>query len=396
MKILYFTQLFYPAIFGGGEYIFYHWAKELVKKGHEIFVITQRLQGEKSDEIVDGIKIFRVGSPVSLSGTLPIGIYSNLSYLLKSYFKGNKIIKECDIDLIHSNTYVPVISAQWCANKTKIPHVATVHDVYFTSQKNFWSSWSKQENMSFATKILGPYIEKKIAKTNVTLFHTVSEQSKIDLQKLGTKKAINVIPNGINPNDYELDTSKKKQVIFVGRLIFYKNVGVVVDAFTKVIKEIPDAKLIVVGDGPSKQDLINQTKSLKLENNVFFMGRVTSETKVKLINESKILVNPSLIEGFGIVVLEGFACGKPVLVSDSKPLSDLVDDDVDGFVVENNKSELWAKKIIQLFNDESLARQMGLAGKQKVIEKYSISKLVDDMLCLYDSVIREFPNKSFT
>ena len=47
MQILYFSQLFYPAIFGGGEYIFYHWAKELVKNGHDIFVITQNLRGEK-------------------------------------------------------------------------------------------------------------------------------------------------------------------------------------------------------------------------------------------------------------------------------------------------------------------------------------------------------------
>ena len=68
MNVLYFTQLFYPAIFGGGEYIFYQWAKELVKKGHQVFVITQSLQGEKSYETVEGIKIFRVGSTLKLSG----------------------------------------------------------------------------------------------------------------------------------------------------------------------------------------------------------------------------------------------------------------------------------------------------------------------------------------
>lgn len=389
MKILYFAQLFYPAIFGGGEYIFYQWAKELVKQGHEVFVITQSLQGEKSFEEIDGIKIYRVGSSITLSGTLPVGFFSNISYLISSYLKGKKIIKENDIDLIHSNTYIPVISAQWCANKTKIPHIATVHDVYYTSQKNFWSSWSRQENTSFLTKILGPYIEKKIAKTNVTLFHTVSEQSKSDLQKLGTEKKITVIPNGINLEEYESETSNKNQIIFVGRLVFYKNLQVIIDAFNKVVKEIPDAKLIIVGDGPSKSDLIRQTKSLNLENNIIFKGRVTSETKVQLIKESKILVNPSLIEGFGIVVLEGFACGKPVITSDSKPLSDLVDDEIDGYVLPSNNSEFWAEKMIYLLNDNKKSQNMGLAGRKKVEANYSITSVTNKISKMYDSIIGE-------
>ena len=387
MKILYFTQLFYPAVFGGGEYIFYHWAKELAEKGHEIFVITQNLQSESHYEIVDGIKIFRVGSKLGLSGTLPVGIFSNLSYLLKSYYIGNKIIKENNIDLIHSNTYIPVISAQWCANKTKIPHIATVHDVYFTSQKNFWSEWSEQKNTSIFSKILGPYIEKKIAKTDLTLFHTVSEQSKKDLQMLGVQKKIIVIPNGINLCKYQYEKSDKNQIIFVGRLIFYKNLQVVINAFSKVIKEIPSAKLIIVGDGPSKSDLIKQTKSLKLENNVFFKGRVTTETKVQLIKESKILVNPSLIEGFGIVVLEGFACGKPILVSDSKPLSDLVNDGIDGYVLTSNNPDAWAEKIIYLMNNDKQAQQMGLTGRKKVEGNYSITHVTNEISKMYDSII---------
>ena len=387
MKILYFTQLFYPAIFGGGEYIFFEWAKQLAKCGHEISVITQSLEGEKSFEEIDGIKIYRVGSSVSLSGTLPVGLYSNISYLISSYLKGKKIIKENKINLIHSNTYIPVISAQWCTNKTKIPHIATVHDVYHTSQKNFWQKWSKQQNTSFLTKILGPYIEKKIAKTNVTLFHTVSEQSKTDLQMLGVQKEIVVIPNGINLDEYQSQQSSKNQIIFVGRLIFYKNLQVVINAFTKVIQEIPDAKLIIVGDGPSKSDLIQQTKLLKLENHIVFKGRVTTETKVQLIKESKILVNPSLIEGFGIVVLEGFACEKPVLVSDSKPLSDLVDDGIDGYILSSNNQELWAEKMIYLLNDEKKAQNMGLLGRKKVEANYSITYVTNKISKMYNSII---------
>tara|TARA_B110000495_G_C22935582_1_gene547120 strand:- start:29 stop:1204 length:1176 start_codon:yes stop_codon:yes gene_type:complete len=387
MQILYFSQLFYPAIFGGGEYIFYHWAKELVKNGHDIFVITQNLRGEKSFEIFDGIKIFRVGLPVTLSGTLPVGLLSNVSFLLNSYFMGKKIIKENNIEIIHSNTYIPVISAQWCANKTKIPHIATVHDVYYTSKKNFWNTWSDQKQISILTKFLGPLIEKKIAKTNVTLFHTVSNQSKLDLESLDVTKPIMVIPNGIELSSYNVSVKEKEfQAIYVGRLIFYKNIDVLIDAFSLIVKQIPAAQLIIVGDGPMKNALNEKIHKLGLNKNIHLKGNVTDEQKFKLIQESNVLLNPSLIEGFGIVVLEGFASQKPVLVSDSKPLSDLVDDSVDGFIIKHDDVDAWAQKILTIFNDGSLGRKMGSLGRDKVSKKYSISKIVNDLEQLYKSI----------
>jgi len=397
MRVLYFTQLFYPAVFGGGEYIFYHWARELTKKGHDVFVITQSLQGDKSYEEVDGIKIFRVGSPLKLSGTLPVGILSNISYLLKSYSMGKKIIKENNIDIIHSNTYIPVLSAQWCSKKTNTPHIATVHDVYYTSKNNFWKTWSKQNKISRLTKFLGPLLEKKIAKTNVALFHTVSQQSKNDLESLGVTKLIKIIPNGIDPLLYDVASKPKPfQAIYVGRLIFYKNIDVIVDAFAIVVKTIPSAQLIIVGDGPMRSHLFEKINKLDIQKNIHLKGNISDKQKFKLIQESNVLLNPSLIEGFGIVVLEGFAAGKPVLVSDSKPLSDLVVDKVDGFVLESGNPKIWAEKIIEVFTDHNKAKQMGLVGKQKVCEEYSISKLTDDLVCLYNDVIHTLPNKSFT
>ena len=124
---------------------------------------------------------------------------------------------------------------------------------------------------------------------------------------LGTKQKITVIPNGIDPSQYQANnTQTKNQAIFVGRLIFYKNLDVILDAFSIVIKKIPDAKLVLVGDGPTKQSLVEKSKSLGIQNNVIFTGRVSHDDKVKLIGQSQVLLNPSLIEGFGIVVLEAY------------------------------------------------------------------------------------------
>ena len=389
MKILLLTQFFYPAVFGGGEYIFYHWARDLVKKGHQVFVITQRLENTKSHEIHEGIDIFRVGKMLQLSGTLPAGISSNVSYMFNAFFKAMSITKKEKIDIIHSNTYSPVFAAQLCSTITNTPHIATIHDVYYTSQDDFWQKWSKQKDLPKTTTTLGPFIEKLVLKMPVNLFHTVSEKSKSDIKKINSNKRVVVIPNGLNPEIYSKNISKvKNQVIYVGRLVFYKNLPIIIESFKNVVREIPDATLIIVGDGPMKEELYKLTLKLNLEKNIVFQGNISDEQKIKAISESQILLNPSLVEGFGIVVLEGFACKKPVIVSDSKPLSELINDGMDGFIVKSDSVLEWSEKIIELMKNPQKAEKMGKSGFQKLCQNYLLSCLVDDLLHLYEDVIK--------
>src|SRR6478672_745631 len=119
MNLLYFTQIYYPFLFGGGEYIFYLIAKELVKRGHTVQVVTQRFHETKASDSVDGIKIYRVAPGIKYAGILPPTIKHNLKYLILASKKGIEIVtksrkKGQAIDIIHSNTYVPALSGQIC------------------------------------------------------------------------------------------------------------------------------------------------------------------------------------------------------------------------------------------------------------------------------------------
>jgi len=386
LKILYFTQLFYPSLFGGGENVFFGWARELTKRGHEVYVITQRLENTKSYEEYDRIKIFRVGSVPKIIGTLPVGVFSNISFFISCITKGIQLARKNKFDLIHSNTYIPVISAQICSRLFGIAHIATVHDVYLISKENFWDDWSRQQGISGLARKIGPWLERKIAKTNVTLFHTVSETSKSDLEKLGVKKKIVVIPNGIDNSKYiRKNIESKRQAIFIGRLVFYKNVEILIDAFGNVVKKIPDAKLVIVGDGPSKQGLVEKCKSAGLDSSIIFKGVVSPEEKINLLNQSQVLLNPSLVEGFGLVILEAYSCVKPVIVSDTKPLSDLVSDSKDGYVCTLNSSQ-WANRMVELLSNHLLSEKMGKAGYQKVVSNYSHEKIMEELISLYETV----------
>src|SRR3989442_2204543 len=210
MNLLFFTQLFHPYIFGGGEYLLLLITKELVKKGHNVHVVVQKLRGSESFEEFNGIKIYRVGSEIESHGMLSPSIRHNLAYLLASLRKGRDIILQGKkngnaIDIIHSNTYVPVISAQICSKMYGIPHVVTFHDVYQASDKKFWKDWTIKQNpdAAFYTSTISKIIEDIIMKFDVAAFHTVSETSKMDLISFGVnEEKIHVIPNAIDSSQY--------------------------------------------------------------------------------------------------------------------------------------------------------------------------------------------------
>jgi glycosyltransferase involved in cell wall biosynthesis len=401
MNILFFTQLFYPSLFGGGEYLFFLIAKELVKRGYGVYVIAQRLSGTEEFEEVEGVNIHRVGSEISYLGTLPPTVGANLRYLTSAVKKGRSIIKENRngvraIDIIHSNTYVPALSGYICSKLYGLPHVITFHDVYQASDKKFWKNWTatQRTNVPFYASTLSRIVEKIVLKLNPAVFHTVSEMSKQDLVKFGVKAdKIRVIPNGIESSSYQQystgtgsnTTSTEYNAVFVGRLVFYKNLQTVIKAFRKVIAVIPNAKLIIIGDGPFKEELLKEAAPIK--KNVIFTQRISHDHKVKRIAESSFMVFPSLIEGFGIAIIEAFACKKPVLVSDIRPMSDIVKDNHSGFLVPPFNEEEWANKMIYLFSNIAQRERMGENAYQEFQSKYQIDAIITAYQELYEGLV---------
>jgi glycosyltransferase involved in cell wall biosynthesis len=226
----------------------------------------------------------------------------------------------------------------------------------------------------------------------VTTIHTVSETSKQDLLELGTNSRIVVVPNGIDVNDYLLEneiSSNPHQAIFVGRLVFYKNLEIVFRALTGVIQTVRDAKLVIVGDGPMRTAWKNMVADLGLSQHVHFLGRIPQVEKLRQLQQSAFLLLPSRVEGFGIVILEAFACNKPVLVSSIGALRELVSDGVDGFLADPNVKEDWARKMVMFFTDFNRTRQMGLIGRTKCFSNFSDERVAKDMEKLYELTLSE-------
>ena len=125
---------------------------------------------------------------------------------------------------------------------------------------------------------------------------------------------------------------------------------------------------------------------LGLNGHVNFAGNIPHTQKVELIEQSSFLVFPSVVEGFGIVILEAFACNKPVLASDVKPLTELIQNGVNGYVVPPFDVEAWANKIIDLLNAPKEVDEMGNRGRLQLERNFTIPKVVDKLEELYRKV----------
>ena len=216
----------------------------------------------------------------------------------------------------------------------------------------------------------GKFVERLVSKLTHTTV-AVSALTKKNLVSCGVNSEnMRIVPNGIDlkkiaeipPSPYECD------IIFAGRLIKEKNVDMLLEAAGYVKTALSGVKCCIIGDGPEKERLSGLAAELGLSGNVGFFGFTDYEEVIARIKSSKVLVLPSSREGFGMVVIEAFACGVPVITVDGErnAASSLVNEKT-GFVVALDAEELGGA-ICTLVSDDTLRERMGRAGKETAQE----------------------------
>jgi glycosyltransferase involved in cell wall biosynthesis len=385
LNIILLSQ-FFSTTKGGGEYVFKTMADSLTEKDHNVWVITNKIKDESYEE-TDNLKIITVKPELEYKGGLPPSFTDNIRYVLNSFNKGRSLVKKHKIDLIHSNNFSPALAGSLISYFTKTPHVTTIHDIFSIYHKDFWKKWSKQSGTSYTNARLVPLFEKLMMRFRYDCIHTVSDATKDDIKKLGTKKPIRVIPNCLQEEDPHITETKKEQFVYLGRLVFYKNLEVILRAFTIVTKQFPEIKLVIAGDGPHKKSLQSMTNQLGVSNNVEFAGYVTPQQKKELLAQSNALLFPSKIEGFGLVMLEAFQQKRPVLVSDIPPMSDIIEHNQTGIVIDEDDEEKWAEAIMSLIENPEKSDTMGINGNKELKTKYNQELFYERILNMYKDVL---------
>jgi len=186
---------------------------------------------------------------------------------------------------------------------------------------------------------------------------TVSDSSRREIFKLGFTDAgsISIITNGISDNPSVLyPKTEYPSFLYLGRLKAYKNIDVAIQAFAEVLRIHQNAVLSIVGFGEAYPELVNLAKTLKIENSVRFLGKVSEKDKSRLLTTSWAMLQPSQVEGWGITVIEANAASTPVIASNVNGLKDSVLDGETGILVEAGNVRQFALSMKDLIEDEAM------------------------------------------
>jgi len=166
----------------------------------------------------------------------------------------------------------------------------------------------------------------------------------------------------------------------VARLRWEKGQTFLLEAMAEVIISVPEAMLIMVGDGPGREMLRKRAEDLKLDNHVKWLGQKNPEEVDQLYSIMDVVAVPSLFEGFGLSAAEAMAAGRPVVASSVDGLNEIVEQGVTGYLVPANDKSALATRLTELLCNHSAARSMGIQG-QKRVKKYFSSDVFAKAIC---------------
>ena len=175
----------------------------------------------------------------------------------------------------------------------------------------------------------------------------------------------------------ELGLSEKKVVVSVGRLVHRKGQDVLIEAMPGILREVPEAHILMIGEGPYRSYLENRVKALGLHERITFIGRIQYADLPKYICVGDLFVMPSRsrlagleVEGLGIVYLEASACGLPVIAGNSGGAPDAVLEGETGLVVDGTSKAEVAAAVVELLSDPDRSKAMGIRGRQWIIQEW--------------------------
>lgn len=322
---------------GGAEVNFQEIFSRLVLKGHEVTLLCSRHDRTfPEEEWIDGIRIIRRGNRNTFNYTVP--------RVYRQEFSDSSIdilVEDCNKIPFYTPLYV------------HHPLFVIIHHLHGTSI--YGDAFLPAAMYVHLTERLIPFFYKGVP------FVTVSESTKNELVRKGLRADdIEVVHNGVDHESYSPDESvrsKLPSIACVTRLKKYKGVHLLLHAMKYVLKEIPDAKLVVGGSGDFAPKLHKLTQKLKLEHCVEFTGYLTVKQKVDVYRHAQVVVNPSAKEGWGLTVIEANACGTPVVAAEVQGLTDSVLDGETGFLYPHSDVEAMARQIVRLLRDEELRKK---------------------------------------
>jgi glycosyltransferase involved in cell wall biosynthesis len=173
---------------------------------------------------------------------------------------------------------------------------------------------------------------------------------------------------------------------WIGRMTAIKRVEDILLSFKKLRERGVDATLCLVGDGPDREAVEEHASRLGIVRDTLFVGYQREVAPYYAFFDAFVL--PSANEGTPVVAIEALAAGRPVVATRVGGVPDVVTEGTDGFLVEVGDTDALADRLEQLARDPELRRSMGAAGREHVVPRYRVERLVDDVDALYRELLK--------
>lgn len=301
-----------------------------------------------SARLSEGVEIFR--TPSSAPG-----------FVLGAYRLGRRLCRQHGIDLITSQSpFSDASVALLLRSRCKSRWIAQLHTSCLDNPY-----WLAESPGNVLRAWLG-----KFALRQADAVRTVSNAAGGWMrQALGiSPERVFVIPVGSALVAQATSVSKEpvegNMILFVGRLAIQKGVALLLHAFLRVRAECQDASLVIVGDGPERRSLEEQTSELGLQEVTRFMGMLPYEQLPGLYAQAAVVIVPSLYEPYGRVIAEAMSVGRAVIATDTEGARDLIRDGQTGLIVAVGDDQALANKMSYLLQHPQAAHRMGEAARQ--------------------------------
>jgi len=370
---------------GGSFYSTLRFADLLKKRGNKIIFIAAKYPGRPNIDYCNNMKIYRFKS-ILLPKTEK---QFYISFPTKKQIE--KLIIDEKIDILHIMIPTPAaISSIRAAKKLNIPIIAHSH----TQPENIFLHLPKKIQSEKINNLCYKYLIWIYKNAKITI--CPSKFSEKLLKKHNKKLKTVVVSNGVDLKKFKkisiknfikkYGISKKDiRILFVGRLHPEKNVETLIKAMQRIVKENKNVKLDIVGAGHLREKLENLTKKLQFEENVKFYGKISNKELIEAYNICDIFCLPSIAELEGMVVLEAMACGKPLVIANSKNSASPFFVKNNGMLFKTKDSKDLAKKLLILIKDDKLRKKMAKESLKKA-ESYDINNSVDKLEEIYTQV----------
>ncbi|MFH1478941.1 MAG: glycosyltransferase family 4 protein [Candidatus Omnitrophota bacterium] len=347
-------------------------AKMLKANGKEVYVASSGgvLVSELTQGGVSHIKI-----DILTKSELSLKVF-------KSALEIYKIVKTLGIDIVHAQTRVTQIVGFLVSRMSKVKYISTCHGFF---------------NTNLGRRILPAWGDRVIA-----ISEAVSKHLKDDFKVEDNR--ISLVYNGIDVKRFVRSISDeeknnlrekfgiKKDVFILGTIARFtpdKGHDIILYALIKILKEIPNVVVVFVGDGKERGKIIDLAQSFYLLDKVVFIKPQIHTIGILSIMDI-FMFTPRRKEGLGLSLLEALAMGKPAVATSVGGICNVIENGVNGFLVEPSRPELLVEPVVRLLTDKELYKKMSRAGRETVVQRFSINGMVNKVEAIYDEVIRGF------